>query len=99
MKSARFVATALTLLGVIQFTSCSKNTEVDATSSETASGKDCSALEPSNPYEEGSGHHAGFKWGEDGHACGGNSTSFIEGCEEFEAQEEAYNTCVSKEKK
>lgn len=38
-----------------------------------------------NPYSEGSGHYAGFEWAErkgvDG--CGGNSQSFIEGCEEY----------------
>ncbi len=28
--------------------------------------KDCSSLEPENPYNEGSGHYAGFEWGESG---------------------------------
>jgi hypothetical protein len=55
--------------------------------------EDC--VEPENPYDEGSGHYAGFQWGEDGKTCGGNSSSFIEGCEEYETQEEAYNTCES----
>lgn len=58
--------------------------------------KDCSALEPDNPYGEGSGHYAGFKWGEDGNSCSGNSQSFIEGCEDYQRQEEAYSACVSK---
>ena len=57
--------------------------------------KDCSSLEPENPYDEGSGHYAGFEWGENGNSCGGNSSSFIEGCEEYEIQEEAYNACLS----
>lgn len=28
--------------------------------------KDCSDLEPDNPYDEGGGHYAGFQWGEMG---------------------------------
>ncbi len=63
-------------------------------SSSFSSKKDCSSLEPSNPYDEGSGHYAGFEWGENGNSCGGNSNSFIEGCEDYEAQEEAYNSCM-----
>ena len=55
--------------------------------------KDCSALEPSNTYDEESGHYAGFKWGEEGNTCGGNSDSFIEGCEDYERQEAAFSAC------
>jgi hypothetical protein len=55
--------------------------------------KDCSALEPENPYDEGSGHYAGFEWGENGNACGGNSDSFIEGCEEYDSEAAAYAAC------
>ncbi len=58
--------------------------------------KDCTTLEPSNTYDEGSGHFAGFKWGEEGNTCGGNSDSFIQGCEDYQRQEEAYSACVSK---
>lgn len=58
--------------------------------------KDCSSLEPDNPYNDGSGHYTGFKWGENGNTCGGNSDSFIEGCEEYERQEAAYATCEAK---
>jgi hypothetical protein len=73
--------------------SCSNAKQADDSSSSSIR-KDCSSLEPHNPYDEGSGHYAGFKWGEDGKSCGGNSTSFIEGCEEYEAQEEAYDACT-----
>lgn len=55
--------------------------------------EDC--IEPENPYDYGSGHYAGFEWGENGNYCSGNSDSFIEGCEEYENQEEAYNDCIS----
>jgi hypothetical protein len=44
----------------------------------------------------GTGHYVGFKWAEDGKSCGGNSASFIEGCEEYEAQEEAYDACTER---
>ncbi len=56
---------------------------------------DCSYLEPENPYDYDSGHYAGFEWGENGNSCGGNSNSFIEGCEDYQAQEEAYDECLS----
>lgn len=41
-----------------------------------------------SPYSDGTGHDAGFKWAEendidDPEDCGGNSISFIEGCEEY----------------
>jgi len=56
--------------------------------------------EPENPYDEGSGHYAGFQWAEehDPTSCGGNSQSFIEGCEEYQEQESAYQDCTSKKK-
>lgn len=76
--------------------SCSNPKQVDDSESRTSlsNKKDCSSLEPQNPYDEGTGHYAGFKWGEDGKSCGGNSTEFIEGCEEYEAQEEAHDACT-----
>lgn len=57
--------------------------------------KDCSTLASSNPYDEGSGHYAGFEWGENGNSCDGNSNSFIEGCEDYETQESAYQACLN----
>ena len=40
-----------------------------------------------NPYSRGTGHYAGFEWAErTGGSCGGNSSSFIEGCEEYYRQ-------------
>lgn len=50
------------------------------------------AEEPSNPYYEGSGHSAGYEWAEENDVddCGGNSQSFIEGCEEYVSQKEEY---------
>ena len=54
--------------------------------------KDC--IEPENPYNYGSGHYAGYEWGENGNFCSGNSDSFIEGCENYQFQEEIYETCL-----
>ena len=53
---------------------------------------------PENPYDEGSGHHAGYEWAErtGSGTCGGNSQSFIEGCEEYESQESASQECEAK---
>lgn len=41
-----------------------------------------------SPYDDGSGHDAGFQWAEqkgitDSSDCGGDSDSFIEGCQEY----------------
>lgn len=46
--------------------------------------------EPENPYDEGSGHSAGYEWAQENNvsSCGGNSDSFIEGCEEYLSQQE-----------
>ena len=68
---------------------CSSGTSV-------ISSKNCSYLEPRNPYGSGTGHYAGYQWGESGKSCGGNSNSFIEGCEEHENQESNYQNCLSK---
>lgn len=39
---------------------------------------------PHNPYPEGSGHYAGYKWADEtGGGCSSASTSFNEGCAEF----------------
>ena len=48
----------------------------------------CSSSEENdlyNPYLSGTGHYAGYEWAyrNDVTSCGGNSDSFIEGCEEY----------------
>jgi hypothetical protein len=55
--------------------------------------------EPSNPYDDGSGHSAGYEWAQenDPSSCGGNSDSFIEGCQEYLDQQEAYEDNESEE--
>ena len=50
-----------------------------------------SEYEMGNPYDEGTGHYAGYEWAErTGEDCNGNSDSFNEGCEEYYRQAEAY---------
>ena len=65
-------------------------------SGEAVSARECT--EPENPYDEGSGHYAGFDWAErtSSGTCDGNSQSFIEGCEEYERQEAKYEACQTK---
>jgi hypothetical protein len=47
---------------------------------------------PENPYDEGSGHYAGYEWAErTGGDCSGNSNSFNEGCEEYYSQQGEYD--------
>ena len=57
---------------------------------------DCASLAPQNTYETDSGHSAGFEWGASGHDCGGNSDSFIAGCQDYQNQENAYQYCLSR---
>jgi hypothetical protein len=62
-------------------------------SSSTAETKPC--FEPENPYNEDTGHYAGFNWAqENGEACDGNSESFNEGCEEYYTQLNSYEACL-----
>ncbi len=59
--------------------------------------KDCTKLEPRNPFSDG-GHAAGFEWAQskDVRDCGGISTSFQQGCNEFVIQQLTYEDCLAK---
>jgi hypothetical protein len=55
-------------------------------------------VEPLNPYDEGTGHYAGYNWAEEkGGGCNGNSASFNEGCEEYHSQEDEYEACEAQQ--
>ena len=82
---------------VFLFSSNNDQSSYDYLGSSSSNKKDCSSLEPSNSYDDGSGHYAGFEWGENGNSCSGNSDSFIEGCEDYEQQEAAYVDCLNKQ--
>ena len=54
-------------------------------------------VEPQNPYNESSGHYAGFNWAmENNWDCDGNSESFNEGCQEYFQQLDKYDECVKR---
>lgn len=96
----KFIFTILVILGLMWLYNNYKANELEQSYGykveRTSSGKaDCSSLEPDNPYSYGTGHYAGYEWGQNGNYCSGNSTSFIEGCEEYESQDEAYSACLS----
>jgi hypothetical protein len=84
----------LSILFLFMAFGCSSS---DFDNDETNESKDCSSLEPENPYSPGTGHYAGFEWAEqnDPGYCDGNSNSFIEGCEEYQRQSGAYDECTN----
>ena len=89
---------ALTLSGSFVFSGCGTSKPPDA---EETTGNDTECTEPENPYTEGTGHYAGYEWAEkNGSAsCISSSSSFNEGCEEFESQESDYQECESRKKR
>jgi hypothetical protein len=62
----------------------------------SSSDGEASCTEPQNPYDEGSGHYAGYEWAaEHSGTCETGSTSFNEGCDEYDSQEDEYDKCVA----
>lgn len=96
-STVRFIL-PLVVAGFLLVVGCNSATSSNSPSSngEVTSAPNCA--EPENPYDEGSGHYAGFEWAQNNNpgACDGNSESFIEGCEEYENQETAYEECEAK---
>lgn len=86
--------TILIIVAISWFWSYHKKSDDFPEAYESSFKKDCSVYEPENPYDYDTGHYAGYEWGQNGNDCGGNSDSFIEGCEEFEAQDEMYTSCL-----
>ncbi len=56
--------------------------------------KEC--IEPENPYDDWSWHYAWYERWLEWKNCSWNSNSFIEWCEEYNAQEEDYENCSNK---
>ena len=92
MKYPALLIPAIAIVLVIIACGSQESTSVTVTAG-------CAELAPDNPYSPGSGHYAGFEWAQrnDVSSCGGNSTSFIEGCDEYLRQQAAYEECASKE--
>ena len=102
-KFTQMALTKKTLAGCILSFSlagigCSSNTS-SGDPEVVGSARDCDELEPENPYSPGSGHYAGFEWAEQHEpaVCGGNSSSFIEGCQAYQEQTAAYESCLSEQ--
>jgi hypothetical protein len=88
---------ALGLMGFVLLIGCTSSNSSKNNQGRTAIP---SCTEPENPYDEGTGHYAGYEWAEsNGGACGGSSQSFKEGCEEYERQESEYQECEAQKKK
>jgi hypothetical protein len=79
----------------ILFSGCdSDSTTFNQKSTTSKNKQECT--EPQNPYGDGGGHDAGFKWAmENGGECNGNSDSFNQGCAEYYRQLEQYNGCIA----
>lgn len=93
----KFIVIIIIIVGLIWYFSSDEpkyNTYPSSSGGSFSSSKNC--MDPENPYSTGSGHYAGFEWGENGNSCGGNSDSFIEGCEEYLIQLEDYDNCGNK---
>ena len=88
----------LTVAGLMLIVGCKSSAPSNSSDSngEATSAPNCT--EPENPYDEGSGHYAGYEWAESSGSgtCGGNSQSFIEGCEEYESRQAEYEECEAK---
>lgn len=89
---------SLTVVGFALIVGCKSEPPSNSSERNGVSGSAPNCTEPVNPYDEGSGHYAGFEWAENkgSGTCGGNSESFIEGCEEYENQEAKYQECEAK---
>jgi hypothetical protein len=88
----------LTFVALMLTVGCRSSTPSDSSDSNGQGASASACTEPENPYEEDSGHYAGYEWAESNGAtsCGGNSQSFIEGCEEYQDQEAKYEECEAK---
>jgi len=88
----------LTVAGLMLTVGCKSSAPSNSSDKnrEATSARNCT--EPENPYDEGSGHYAGYEWAESSGSgtCGGSSQSFIEGCQEYENQEAEYEQCEAK---
>lgn len=95
---AKLSILGMTLSALLVVVGCTSSSSPEkANEEETA--RHCT--EPQNPYDEGTGHYAGYEWAETNNpgSCGGRSQSFIEGCEEYHHQESEYEDCEAQNRK
>ena len=94
MKTVRFLL-ASALATSMLIAGCKSSPPSGSYDSGGKAGSSANCAEPENPYDEGSGHYAGFEWAQENDPgfCDGNSQSFTEGCEEFQRQQAKYDNC------
>jgi hypothetical protein len=87
----------LMILGMLLVVGCTSSTK-SSNGNEEGAARNCT--EPENPYDEGTGHYAGYEWAENHGSgnCSGSSQSFNEGCEEYQTQESEYQECEAHKK-
>ena len=98
--STRHVLVACLLAVLFPMTMCTSSGSSASDKDNDGKAGSVECHEPENPYDQGSGHYAGFEWADehDPATCGGNSQSFIEGCEDYQEQQAAFEECESKKK-
>jgi hypothetical protein len=86
---------AVSLLTFLALTSLAGCSEKEATSAKA----EC--VSPTNPFNDGGGHDAGFNWAEEkGEECpDSHGESFEEGCQEFHRQFQEYEQCQAEKRK
>jgi hypothetical protein len=91
LKTLRRISLALIFCSIALLCVCCSDSDiVNTTEANTC-------VEPENPYNEDTGHYAGYSWAqENSEACDGSSESFNEGCNEYYAQLDAYEACQKK---
>jgi hypothetical protein len=88
----------LTVAGLMLVVGCKSPASSESSAGNAKANESTTCTEPENPYDDGSGHYAGYEWAEQSGTgtCGGKSQSFNEGCEEYENQEAEYQECEDK---
>jgi hypothetical protein len=96
-NSMRQLVLTFTLGGLFVLFGCGPS-ESSRKDEEGGAGATCT--EPENPYSEGTGHYAGYEWAQKhgSGTCNTSSSSFNEGCEEYESQEAEYQACEARKK-
>src|SRR5712692_8943025 len=94
----RQLVLAFALSGMFVLFGCGSS---ESPSKDEESGAAASCTEPENPYSEGTGHYAGYEWAEKhgSGTCSTSSSSFNEGCDEYERQESEYQECETRRKR
>jgi hypothetical protein len=91
----------LVFAGSILTFGCRSSAPADSSDSGGGASSTSECIGPENPYDEGSGHYAGYEWAlnNGSGSCSGHSQSFNEGCEEYESQQAEYDDCEAKKRK